>query len=184
MQHLEALDSEQRRLGVPAHERLCAVTPDCGRFLALWAAAAPKGACLEVGTGGGYSGLWLALACAERGHKLTTFELEVRKVKWARETFREAGVESLIDLVVGDAKDHLHRYTNVAFCFLDAAKKEYMACYETVLPNMVNGGILVADNVVSHRDDCEPFIRHVFADPRVDAAVVPIGKGEMLCRKR
>ena len=43
-----------------------------GKFLALLCAAAPKGRVLEVGTSGGYSSLWLALACRERGDQLTT----------------------------------------------------------------------------------------------------------------
>lgn len=184
MQYLEALDIEQRRLGLPAIERLCAITPDTGRFLALMAAAAPPGACLEVGTSGGYSALWLSLACLERGHKLTTFELRDLKVNWARETFKAAGVESLIDLVVGNVRDHLPRYRNIAFCFLDAADEEYIDCYETVLPRMVSGGLIVADNVIAHKEDCEPFVTRVLADGRVDAVVVPIGKGEMLCQKK
>jgi len=184
MQYLEALDNEQRRLGLPVAERLCAITPEGARFIALMAVAAPRGACLEVGTGGGYSGLWLTLACTERGNKLTTFELDEHKVKTARETFKEAGVESMIDLVVGDAKDHLHRYQNVAFCFLDAAKSEYIDCYETVLPNMVEGGMIVADNVITRKETSEPFIQRVLNDARVDAVMVPIGKGKMLCRKK
>jgi len=128
MRHLEALDAEQRRLGLPAVERLCAITHDTGRFLAILAAAAPKGAVLEVGTSGGYSGLWLALACAQRGQKLTTFELRDFKVKLARETFEAAGVAPLIDIVVGDAKDSLPKYKDVAFCFLDAPDPDYIDC--------------------------------------------------------
>jgi len=183
MRHLEALDAEQRRLGLPAVERLCAITHDTGRFLAILAAAAPKGAVLEVGTSGGYSGLWLALACAQRGQKLTTFELRDFKVKLARETFEAAGVASLIDIVVGDAKEILPKYKDVAFCFLDAPDPDYIDCYETVLPNMVRGGMIVTDNIISHKEHCEGYAAHVLADPRVDALVVPIGKGELVCRK-
>ena len=183
MRHLEALDAEQRRLGLPAVERLCAITHDTGRFLAILAAAAPKGAVLEVGTSGGYSGLWLALACTQRGQKLTTFELRDFKVKLARETFEAAGVAPLIDIVVGDAKDSLPKYKDVAFCFLDAPDPDYIDCYETVLPNMVRGGLMVTDNIISHKEHCEAYAAHVLADPRVDALVVPIGKGELVCRK-
>lgn len=183
MRHLEALDAEQRRLGLPAVERLCAITHDTGRFLAILAAAAPKGAVLEVGTSGGYSGLWLALACAQRGQKLTTFELREFKVKLARETFEAAGVTPLIDIVVGDAKESLPKYKDVAFCFLDAPDPDYIECYETILPNMVRGGLIVTDNIISHKEHCEAYAAHVLADPRVDALVVPIGKGELVCRK-
>ncbi|MGB8275048.1 MAG: class I SAM-dependent methyltransferase [Alphaproteobacteria bacterium] len=177
------MDIEQRRQGLPAVQRMCAITPDTGKFLALLAAAAPTGEFLEIGTSGGYSALWLALACAKRGQKLTTFELRDHKVDWARETFHAAGIEPLIDLVVGDAREHLSRYKNVSFCFLDATDDVYVDCYELVVPNMVAGGLVVADNVVTHADECKTFVDHVMADPRVDALIVPIGKGELVARK-
>jgi len=41
---------------------------------------------------------------------------------------------------------------------------------------MVEGGILVVDNVISHREVLEPFINYVMEDPRVDSPIVPIGK--------
>jgi caffeoyl-CoA O-methyltransferase len=184
MQHLEALDTEQRRLRLPTIDRLCAVPPDTGRFLALMAAAAPRGSCLELGTSGGYSALWLSLACRLRGDKLTTFEIHPAKIEVARETFCEAAVESLIDLVVGDARRQLLRHRDIAFCFLDIGHDDYIECYEAVMANTVPGGLIVADNVIDHRQECEPYIRHALADPRVDAVIVPIGKGELLCRRR
>ena len=183
MRELEALDAEQRRQGLPAIERLCSITPDTGKFLALLAVSAPPGAFVEVGTSGGYSTLWLALACARRGHALTTIELREHKAALARETFKAAGVESYVDLVLGDAREHLPRYKNVSFCFLDCVDDEYLDCYEKILPNMVSGGLIVADNAVNHAEAWEPFLRRAPADARVDGLGVPIGKGGMGCRK-
>jgi len=34
-----------------------------------------------------------------------------------------------------------------------------------------------------HRDELQPVIDRATDDPRVDAIVVPIGKGELVCRK-
>ena len=48
MRELEGLDAEQRRQGLPAIERLCSITPDTGKFLALLAVSAPPGAFGEV----------------------------------------------------------------------------------------------------------------------------------------
>jgi caffeoyl-CoA O-methyltransferase len=42
----------------------------------------------------------------------------------------------------------------------------------------------VADNVISHQVELQPMIDAALVDPRVDAVVVPIGKGELVCRKR
>jgi len=39
------------------------------------AASTPEGDILEIGTGAGYSTLWLAMACELSGRKLTTYEI-------------------------------------------------------------------------------------------------------------
>lgn len=183
MHYLESIDASERRMGLPAPQRLCAIPPETGKFIALLAATAPPGAFIEVGTSGGYSTLWLALAFQGRGDKIKTFERQEKKAQRARETFKAAGVESLIEMVVGDAKEYLRHEKNVSFCFLDADKQEYGDYYETVIPNMVRGGILVCDNMISHRAILDPFCEKVMADERVDAVLLPIGKGELVCRK-
>lgn len=88
-----------------------------------------------------------------------------------------------MELLQGNALDLLPKYNNISFCFLDAEKENYLNYYQIVAPKMVEGGILVADNVISHREVLEPFINHVMKDPRVDSLIVPIGKGELVCRK-
>ena len=47
---------------------------------------------------------------------------------------------------------HLARYAQIAFCFLDAEKEIYGACYDLVIPRLVKGGLLVADNAINHRE--------------------------------
>ncbi len=183
MEYLVSLDKQDRLAGKSPLERLRQIPPETGKFLALLAAIAPEGTYLEIGTSGGYSGMWLALACKELGRKLITFEVLEEKVKIARETFKVAGLEDVVELVSGDAKEYLQNYKKVAFCFLDAEKEDYLDCYEKVVPNMISGGILVADNVISHKEVLEPMIERVLTDVRVDALVVPIGRGELVCRK-
>ncbi|WP_256595728.1 hypothetical protein [Legionella quinlivanii] len=41
----------------------------------------------------------------------------------------------------------------------------------------------MADNVISHQLDLQPMIDRALEDKRVDALVVPIGQGILLCRK-
>lgn len=183
MRRLEAIDAKDRVDGTSREERLRQIPPDTGRFLAIVAASAPKGKIIEIGTSAGYSALYLALACRAIGTRLTTFELLEAKARLAEETFRLAGVDDVIELIVGDARDHPERLTEVAFCFLDAEKDVYSGCYDLIVPNMVSGGLLVADNVISHAEALQPVVDKAMADPRVDAVVVPIGKGELVCRR-
>jgi len=184
MTYLEDLDRRHRSENTPSSIRLRQVPRQTGKFLAVIAALAPKGLYLEIGTSGGYSAMWLALACRHVGAELVTFEVSKEKVILARETFREAGVEDVVTLVHGDARDYLDKYKGIAFCFLDAEKDMYAECYEKIVPNMVTGGILVADNVISHKDILESMVENALHDPRVDALIVPIGSGELVCVKR
>lgn len=183
MRYLETVDARDRKDGTPRLKRLRQIPPETGRFLALLLAGAPEGAVLEVGTSAGYSTLWLALACELLQRQIVTFEIRPDKVAMARETFRMAGVEHMVKLFEGDALDQLPLYDQIGFCFLDAEKDMYEACYEAIVPRLVPGGLLVADNAVNHQQALRPVIERALKDERVDAMVVPIGKGELVCRK-
>jgi caffeoyl-CoA O-methyltransferase len=181
--YLEQLDARDREDGTPRMQRLRQIPPETGRFLALLAASAPAGDILEIGTSAGYSTLWLAVACEGMGRTITTFEILPEKTALARETIRAAEMEKTIRLVEGDARPHLAEFSRIAFCFLDAEKEIYGECYEAVVPRLVPGGWLVADNAINHRETLQPMLDRALADDRVDAMIVPIGKGELVCRK-
>ncbi len=183
MQYLEHIDAKDREDGTPRLQRLRQIPPETGKFLALLAANAPEGMYLEIGTSAGYSTLWIAIACEMLGRTITTFEVLPEKGKLARETFQVAQVEGIVKLVEGDARHYLSQYHNIAFCFLDAEKEVYGECYEAVIPKLVKGGLLVADNAINHRETLKPILDRALADERVDALIVPIGKGELVCRK-
>lgn len=183
MRVLEERDAADRRDGTPRLERVRQIPPETGRFLALWAAAAPAGKVVEIGTSAGYSTLWLALACRATGRRLTTFEVLGGKVALAKRTFAQAGVEEMIELVHGDFRQYAERLTKIGFCFIDTEKELYAECYELVVPRLVRGGLLIADNASSHRETLQPMLDRAIADERVDALIVPIGKGELVCRK-
>lgn len=183
MRYLEDMDARHRREELDQFDRLRQIPPQTGRFLALLASGAPEGAWIEIGASGGYSAMWIALAARARGARLTTFEISDKKVAIARETFVAAGLDDVVELVHGDARDHLDRHDGVAFCFLDAEKECYPDCYEVVVPNMVDGGILAADNVISHKEVLGPWNDKVLSDPRVDALIVPVGLGVLVARK-
>ncbi len=183
MRELEEIDSRDRADGTPRLKRLRQIPPEVGKFIAILAASAPEGAWIEIGTSAGYSALWLALACRAVGRRLTTYEILPEKAEFARATFERTGVTEVIELVHGDARDYLPHCKDIAFCFLDAEKEVYSTCYELVIPRLVPGGILVADNAVNHQQTLQPMLDQALQDPRVDALIVPLGGGELVCRK-
>ncbi|NHJ21856.1 MAG: O-methyltransferase [Candidatus Lokiarchaeota archaeon] len=183
MKFLEKRDAEDRLDGTPRMQRLRQIPPETGRFLSIMAASAPNGDLIEIGTSAGYSTMWIALACIEKGTRIRTYEILKEKILLAKETFSESKLNKFVDLIEGDARDYLKEEKNIAFCFLDTEKEIYEDCYDLIVPNLVKGGILIADNAINHYESLKPMIDKALSNKRLDALIVPIGKGELICRK-
>ena len=59
----------------------------------------------------------------------------------------------------------------------------YFNCYRKIIPKLVSGGLLICDNAINHRETLTPMMDYAEKDQRVDVVLVPIGKGEFICRK-
>lgn len=136
---------------------------------------------LEIGTSSGYSGLFLADAARANGGKLTTCEYSAFKANLARETFAKAGLSEYVELIEGDALQTIEPLEGpFDFVFIDAVKDEYMFYLSMVWPKVRVGGLVVADNMLSHK---ELLCMHVYRGiiELMDDAVsitVPIGSGD------
>ncbi len=184
MAELETQEEADRRSGVPQAERLRAIAPEVGRFLVTLALAAGSRTIVEVGTSAGYSTLWLASAAAKTSGRVTTFETDPAKVARARRTFESAGLASLIDLRQADGGAGLSEFAGTAdLVFIDAEKDDYPRLFELALPALRRGGLLVADNLISHASQLETFRLKALADERLSAVVVPLGGGELVATK-
>lgn len=184
MRELEAVDAADRVDGTPHARRLRQVSPDTGRFLALLAASAPAGDLVEVGTSAGYSALWLSLACRARGGALTSIDRDPDKLVLAEETLGRTGTADVVRLVRGDALEALAAMDSLAFAFIDANRDVLLACARCVTDRLVPGGILTADNVISHAHEIPGVVEAILGDARLDGVVVPIGSGVLLARRR
>ena len=183
MAELCAMHEADKTDGTPRFDRLRQISPDTGKFLAILAAGVPAGAWVEVGTSAGYSALWLALAARLRGATLTTYEISPRKQALARETLALTGVGDVVTMVEGDAVPRLAEHRNLALVFLDAERSILMDCFQAAVPRLVPGGLLVVDNAISHAHEMGEFLAYVPTDVRVDSLVVPVGSGELVCRR-
>jgi predicted O-methyltransferase YrrM len=86
-------------------------------------------------------------------------------------------VTDVVTLVHSDFLSHVDEFDEIGFCFLDAEKDVYKSCYDAVIPKLVPGGVLIADNATSHFDDLEPMLNFALNDGRVDAMIATVGKG-------
>lgn len=172
-----------------------AVSPDVGMLLKILASLTSGQLALELGTLGGYSGIWIARGLAAGG-KLLTIESEDDHADFAEAEFAQAGLGDRIEVVRGAALDVLPGLAerlgpgSVDFVFIDAVKSEYVEYFEAVRPLLAPGGVLVADNVyatgqgwIDEGYGTDDFNRMVAADPDFEATATPMREGVLIARK-
>ena len=139
---------------------------------------------LEVGTSNAFSTIWLAAAARETGGRVITLEQSPDKIAQARANLARAGVADRVEIREGRASDTLTALSGpFDFVFLDADRPSYAVYLELVLPKLRPSGLLVADNIVSHRPELEDYLIRVKSNPALFSVTVPIGNGEEISLK-
>lgn len=177
------------------------IGPDQGQLMALLVKLIGARRCIEIGTYTGYSALAVALALPDDG-RLIACDVSAEWTDIGRPFWREAGVESRIDLRLKPALETLDDLLGHGeagafdFAFIDADKPSYAAYYEKLLELLRPGGLIAVDNTLAlsgepivHQDTdnaraLRAFNEAVRDDERVDLAMLSIGEGLTLLRKR
>jgi len=175
-------DNDARETERP--RRMLNITPDTGRLLWILVRSTRATRILEVGTSNAYSTLWLADAVRGTGGRVITLERDPNKVRMARENVNRAGVGDRIEIVEGSAAESLRALPGpFDLVFLDADRANYLTYLELVVPKLVGGGLLVADNVTSHAQELQAYLARVKSHPELFSVTVPIGNGEEIALK-
>ena len=138
-----------------------------GRLLRILAESTKAKNVVEIGTGTGYSALWLCLGLKSTGGRLITHEIDYKKVLLARENFKRAGVENLVTVVVGDAHRTVAQLKEpIDILFLDAGggNLDYL---NKLLPLVRPGGLILLDNT-SKPGTCPPCVEAIAANPNLE----------------
>jgi len=176
------------------------IAPEQGAFLQVLVKLMGAKRYLEIGVFTGYSALSVALALPADG-KVVALDVSKEFTDLARGYWKEAGVESKIDLRLGPAVDAMDAMIAKGegpfdFVFIDADKTGYDAYYERALKLLRPSGLIALDNallfgMVADMADASPMpsaLRalnaKIQADPRVDMALATVGDGVMLAVKR
>jgi len=180
---LEQLGIENDQVQADRAKKYLNITRDTGEFLAVLIKATNAKTVLEIGTSNGYSTLWLASSLPDDGH-VVTIENNCRKIYEASENFRKAELDSKITQLNGDVVDLLSKLPqNIDFIFLDADRSQYLGIADQLFGLLREGGLLVCDNAISHKDELEEFNAWIAQQRNLSTSLVPVGKGELLVYK-
>ena len=178
LERLEREDADERARGLPSAQRSRAVAPTTGKF--LFALVAPQTDCeiLEIGGSRGYSTIWLAAGARHLGGRVLSLEQDPAKAKAWRRNIAEAGLEDWAELAEGDAFETLQGLDDVFdVVFLDAEKDDYERLFALARGTLEPGGLVVADNVISHPDPLAQYSAARQADSTLSSVTLPLDRG-------
>lgn len=176
------------------------ISPEQGQFMTLLIKLIGARRTIEVGAFTGYSALTVALALPAGG-RILACDISAEYTSIGKPYWQRAGVADKIELVLAPALQTLdariasgdaNRYD---FAFIDADKTGYDAYYERCLQLVRQGGLIAFDNTLwggdvarPARDDDTRALQalndKLYRDQRIDIALLPIGDGLTLARKR
>lgn len=175
------------------------ISPEQGAFMGLLIQVTQTRRILEIGTYTGYSSLCMARALPADG-TIIALDLSEEWTAIARRYWSEAGVDSKIDLRLGEARASLQQLiaegAGFDLIFIDADKEAYRDYYEMGLQTLQPGGLILFDNVLWSGRVADPAFEDpdtqalralndfLLEDSRVDLSMLPIGDGLTLLRKR
>lgn len=181
------------------------ISPEQAVFMQVLVRLIAARRAFEVGVFTGYSTLATALALKEMhpiGGRLLACDVSVEWTTKARDYWREANVDDVIELVIAPALETLDGRIAAGeaggydFGFIDADKTGYDAYYERGLKLLRRGGVMLFDNMlwagrVADPADTTPdttalraLAVKARADERVHAAMTSVGDGLLMVVKR
>ncbi len=174
------------------------VSTGTGSLLRSIAAMRQAKSIVEIGTGAGVSGLWLAAGMAPKG-VLTTIDPESEFQRAAAQSFRAAGVpSSQVRFINGRALDVLPRLADSSYdmAVIDALPEETPGYVNHMSRVLRPGGTLVIPNGLwfgnvadpARRDPYTVMMREVCREldesEDFDVTVVPTGDGVVLAVRK
>ena len=175
---MEEVDAAERAAGLPSELRSRQVSPTTGRFLFSLVAGQAGCEVLELGGSRGYSAIWLAAGARILGGRVLSVEVDPQRAELWRANIADAGLDEWAELVEGDAIATLEQLDDTFdVVFIDAEKDDYERLFELARPRLEPGGLVVADNVLSHVETLGAYSAARQADPDLVSVTVPLDRG-------
>jgi len=172
------------------------IGPLVGRILYQWTKVSRAKTVFELGSGFGYSALWIAMALPEGGQIICT-EFDKKKAERGMNFLERAKLRHKVIYEVGSALESFHRYQgpfDLIFCDID--KHDYPKALEMGVPKLRAGGLFLADNVLWSGRVLDPddrsketqgirkFNERIYAHPELFSTILPVRDGVSVSLKR
>jgi predicted O-methyltransferase YrrM len=198
--HAEHDDATRRHLSAAWPDGFAAVSPqdqadakaevympisaDGGRLLYSLIRASRPATVVEFGMSFGISTLHLAAAVRDNGAgRVVTTELSESKAAVANRTFADCGLDDVVTVLLGDARQTLADLDGpIGLILLDGWKDLCLPVLKLLEPRLAPGALVVADDV--DLTDLQPYLAYV-RDPRngYESVTFPVEDGmEISCR--
>ncbi len=172
------------------------VDNDVARFLQLMVQITRPMKVLEIGTSIGYSTASMAQIVKKYGGRITTIEFDEKAAEQAKLNFIHTGVDDVIDLKIGDAKEIIPDLKeNFDLIFQDVDKHLYPLLFHDCLRILKPGGLLIAEDTLFPVLDLEERWHNLIKPIRqfnqmavdcqeLESSLLPIGDGVFLAVKK
>ncbi len=195
-------------------ERPWIISRETGEFLYNFVIQNKIQKILELGTSVGYSGLWMGLALqylqkypqkSEPSEMssvgLTTIDHSLVKLPIARDFFKKAGLENIVQIHQGEIASVLPEIVNSTssinyttgrdgkndkkfdLLFFDADRSNYAKYLEILMPVIDENTYLIVDNAIDMKKRLKTFVEKL-KNEGWEVKTEKIGDGLLICRKK
>lgn len=168
-----------------------------GRLLVMLCKMINPERVLEIGTFTGYATICLAEGTDENT-VIDTIEINDEFEDIINYWISKAGFSEKVRLHIGDAMKIIPEMKDgFDLVFMDMDKRDYLKCYQMLLPKVRPGGYILADNTLWYgkvltkisRKDAQglaitEFNNYIAKDQRVEKVILPLRDGLTLIRKK
>lgn len=169
------------------------VEVELGKFLGLIVRLTNAKKVLEIGSGIGYSTLWLGEAVKATSGKVLTIDNHERTHQEVVKNINDAGLGKWVEKKLGSAEDLIYTLEdNWDIVFQDGGKYLYPLLHDKIVALTRDGGLIIADDTLfkvnaevrkglgNYMDE---YNKMVFADTRLYSTILPVGHGITLSLK-
>lgn len=163
------------------------VEVELGKFLGLIVRLTNAKKVLEIGSGIGYSTLWLGEAVKATSGKVVTIDNHERTHKEVVKNINDAGLGRWVEKKLGSAEDLIYTLgDNWDIVFQDGGKYLYPVLHDKIVTLTRDGGLIIADDTLFKvntevrkglGDYMDEYNKMVFADTRLYSTILPVGHG-------